>query len=220
MQSKDWVELLKFPLTILIAIIAVVIGSVILNVKPSDIEVGDFKVRLETKIKKDILASNIDIEDQIRKEVEKQLLEQQPQKNIAKTKSASSRQTDFKPLNDVVSDAMASMAKVSTKDGFQTVYKSTVGYIGIASYDIDKKELRNVKIDADNLNQITVGKTYIAKDNLVIRKTNPKKVVDYYEDADKIGIVVKGVKIKLLDNPVEKILEGTKHYWVKVEVLE
>ncbi|MDA3866407.1 MAG: hypothetical protein PF489_06605 [Salinivirgaceae bacterium] len=46
------------------------------------------------------------------------------------------------------------------------------------------------------------------------------KVVDYYEDADKIGIVVKGVKIKLLDNPVEKTLEGTKHYWVKVEVLE
>jgi hypothetical protein len=55
---------------------------------------------------------------------------------------------------------------------------------------------------------------------VVIRKANPVKVVDYYEDADKIGIVVKGVKIKLLDNPVEKTLEGTKHYWVKVEVLE
>ncbi|MFO7862469.1 MAG: hypothetical protein R6U85_00575, partial [Salinivirgaceae bacterium] len=76
------------------------------------------------------------------------------------------------------------------------------------------------KINAEKLNQITVGNTYTATDNLVIRKTNPVKVNDYYEDADKIGIVVKGVKVKLLDNPVKKNLDGTIHYWVKAEVLE
>ena len=54
MEGKDWVELLKLPLTIITAIIAIVLISVILDIEPKDFQVGNVKVDLETKLRKEL----------------------------------------------------------------------------------------------------------------------------------------------------------------------
>ncbi len=216
MESKDWVELLKFPLTILVAIGSVVLGSVILNVKPTNLEVGELKVKLETEIKKELVNSSIDYEEEIRKEVARQLQNIQPSSLESVDFSDSSISLKHSQLTeDVVSDKIAQMAIVSTDSGIESIFKSTVGYIWIGNYS--GAVYTHNQINANSIEEVQVGQSYFVNGNLVIRESSPVENIKYYKGVKKIGVARKGTKVKVLESP--ELDKRYQQYWVKIEVI-
>lgn len=212
MTGKDWAELLKFPLTILVGIFAIVIGSKLLNVRPTEMSIGDLKVKLETEIKQDITNSNIKMEATIRDHVKAEL------KNF-NLDSLAPGGIDALP-KDTASDSASELARVKTDGGTGTIFKSTVGYIWIGNYNTTTKKFSSVLTEADDLNKIDVGQQHHVKGNMVIRKNSPVQNVNYYKGEKNIGLVVRGTAVKILDKPEVKKLSQYDQYWVKIEVLE
>lgn len=214
MQGKDWVELLKFPITILIAIAAIVVGSLILNIKPSVVEIGELKVELQTELTKEIINSNIELEEVVKNEVRKQL-----QYQNTDTSNSSIDNNESEEI-DVVSDQLADLARISNDKGIKNIYKSTIGYIMLANYYPNSNQFRKKKIDFQKLSDIKIGTEYYVNDNMVIRENSPVNNVQYFKGEKKVGLAIKDSKIRILEKPEFKELSGYYQYWVKIKVIE
>jgi len=223
MEGKDWVELLKFPITILVGIGAIVGASYILDIRPTDVAIGQLKVKLETEIRQDIIKSNLNLEEVVREQVRLEL----GQLNSSDTSmfamrdpAASATDSTTTMALNTISDDLAKIAKVKTQSGSsETVFKSTEGYIWVGNYLPGTKKFTNIKINADNLSEIKVGEKYYVNGNMVIRENSPVQNINYYKGEKKKGVAVKGTEIKILEKPDVKKLGGYHQYWVKIEVL-
>jgi len=214
MEGKDWAELLKFPLTIIIGITTIVVGCLALGVKPTTLQVGELKVELEKELKKELVTSNLDIEERIRSEVKTQLQELGFDSTQQKTKDQTPAVTN------VVSDDVARLAKIETPEGSGTVFKSTEGYIWIGNYSLKTKRYSDIKINVDNLRQIEIGKSYFVNGNMVIRETSPVANIDYYRGVKKVGLAVKGTEVQVIEEAKIKTLPGYEQFWIKIRVLK
>lgn len=212
MEGKDWVELLKLPLTIITAIIAIVLISVILDIEPKDFQVGNVKVDLETKLRKELTTSNIDLASNIRKEIIKQL-------KFVKIDSLHLKAHDSILSDDEVSDEVAQIAKMETKNGTENVFVSTEGYIWVGNFYSDTKTYGNVKLNVSDLTEVHVGKRYFVNNNMVIRATSPIDHMNYYHGIKKIGLATKGSEVKILEAPQPRDFHGYKQFWAKIKVI-
>jgi hypothetical protein len=213
MEGKDWAELLKFPVTIITAVIVIIGASLILGIKPSNIEIGDFKVVL-TELRQELIISNIDIEQSIRNEVRNQINE-----TISDSSSISADRSII--ADQEVSDNVAEIAKIKTDKGIENVFKSTEGFIWIGNHNPIEKSYSNIKLgNIESFDQIQIGKEYIVEGNLVIRQSNPVKSANYYESVPQIGVTTRGSKIEVIKivKP-KKIREDYLQYWIKIRVL-
>jgi hypothetical protein len=222
MEGKDWAELLKYPLTIIVAIAAIVIGSMVLGLIPTSIEVGNFKVDLETELRSDLVLQTIGIEETIKELVENEINKRDVQVSSPSSYSLSSLSIIPTPITslDTVSDKVADIAKITTKQGQGTVFKSNQGYIWIGNFNTNSKKFERTTINTNNLKNVKIGEIYVVNSNMVIRENSPVKNINYYKGEKKVGLAVKGTKIKIIEQPEVKELSKNKQYWVKIEVLE
>jgi hypothetical protein len=213
MTGKEWVDLLKLPITIVFAALALVGACKWLGIEPTQIEVGDVKVDLTKQLRKDLF-TNIDIEAIVKEEVKAQL-DAIHAKPVAKKPNGNAELKE-----DVVSDNIAKLAKVVTDKGAENIYKSTEGYIWIGNFNHKIKAYCRQKINIDDLSQIKIGHDYFVNGNMVIRETSPVEHVNYFSGVKKIGLATKGVKVKVLEEPVRKEIGSYSQLWVKIRVEE
>ena len=197
-------------------IVAIIIGSIILDIRPTDLEIGELKVKLETEIKSDIIISNLDMEETIKKEIKNEL------KNMGLDRGFPASDTNLMQGEDtdVVSNEVAEMAKIKSEKGLKTVFRSVIGYIWIGNFNPKSNSFANIKINTDRLDNLKIGDEYIVGGNMVIRKNSPVKNINYYRGEEKVGLAVQGTAVKILDMPEVKKLPAYHQYWVKIEVLQ
>ena len=214
LQGKDWAELLKFPLTIIIGIAAIVVGCLALGVKPATLQVGELKVELETELRKELVTSNLDINEQVRSEVRNQL------KQFGLDSSRLIQKDTVAAVTNVVSDDVAKLAKIETPEGTGTVFKSTEGYIWIGNYFPKTNRYGDIQINVKAMSEIEIGKSYFVNGNMVIRQGSPVKNIDYYRGEKKVGLAVKGTEVQVLEKPEAKPFSNYQQFWVKIRVLK
>ncbi len=214
MQPRDWVELLKLPFTIVITIASVVLASLVLGLRPTDLQIGDVKINLEKELRKELVASNINLEELIREEVQKQLGQGPTPVPLA------GDTVQIKPsANDIVSDQVAALAKINKgSDQVQTIYKSVQGYIWLGNKKSDGEI--QLSINAETFESIKIGAEYTVSGNMVIRENDPTKNPDYFEGEKKIGLAPRNTKVKILERPSFIDLGNKTQYWAKIEVME
>ncbi len=213
-MHENWVNLLKYPLTVVISISSIIGGCYILGVKPSNVQWGDVEVDFRNDITKKVINQHLGINESIENEVKKQLIK------YGLDTAIFLNEVSHIPVNEIVPDKIADLAKIKTEKGIETVYKSTVGYIWTGNFHPETGQFSKIKLNADNLNDIQVGESFYVNGNMVIRENSPVNNVNYFKGEDRIGLAVKGTKVKLLEKPHVKKLGIFDQYWAKIEVLE
>lgn len=210
MTGKDWVELFKFPLTIFVAIISLVIAGLVLGIKPTSFHYGEMEVEFE-HMKKELILTNLNMQEAF----------------IDLKASDTTEGSEPEPPPEVemqqntVSDRVAQFSMVETEEGPQSVFKHVTGYIFIGSFNKATESYENIKVEipGDDLRRLRPGTVTIVNDNLVIRENSPVKNVRYYKGEKKVGLANRGSEVRILERPQMRDLGDFQEYWMKVELL-
>ena len=212
MQGSDWVNLFKFPLTIFVAIVTLVIAGLILGIKPSSFHYGDLKVEFEKDLKKEIFLTNLNLQEALKDETRQDSILPEAQTELEEQLY----------YENTVSDNVAQHSMIQTAQGKQSIFRSVTGYIYIGRFNKITGEFEDIKVSMRNkdIRDIKAGEILMVHNNLVIRENSPVNNVKYFKGEQKVGVTTKGSEVKALDVPEIKSIGDFDEYWVKVEVLE
>lgn len=219
MTGKDWVDLFKFPLTIFVALVTLVIAGLILGIKPSSFKYGELSVEFEKDLKKEILLTNLNLQEAFREETATEAAIVDSTENLEEEPPPPDLIAERR--QNTVSDNVAQFSIVETEQGPESIFKHVTGYIYIGSFNKEINEYTNLKIEIPHgdMRLIRPGEVFLVNDNLVIRQHSPVENVNYFKGEKKVGLASRGSEVRILSRPEARDFGDYKEFWVKVELL-
>ena len=216
-KSAVWVELLKYPVTILSLLLALVGAKSMLGLQfgaVTELGPGGFKFAQEAKGEIADIASKLN----------GALAEIEALKKAAPAAQAASAQTqkELFAASQTVSDQTAQLADVAreiapngpvTRKGYIWIgdYKTAWGKVMLGNTSQGDAPVTTRPED------LPLGSSYTALGNLVVRDGLPSNDAEYFRARSSLGVVPKGTSLRLVSTPVAINREYAVQYWAQIE---
>lgn len=211
-----WVELFKYPVTILSLLLALVVAKSLLGIQFGQVtELGPGGIKFAQEARAEIA--------DIASKLNGALAEIEALKKAAPAAQTASPQTQKEVFaaTQTVSDQTAQLANVAreiapngpvTRKGYIWIgdYKNSWGRVMLGTGENDTP----VKARPEDL---PLSATYTALGNLVVRDGLPSNDAEYFRARSSLGVVPKGTSLKLVGTPVAIDREYAVQYWAQIE---
>jgi hypothetical protein len=213
------VELLKYPLLVFSALIALVLARYLLGLEFGVVtEVGTQGVKFAER-NQATLAAVANIEGK----VNQALVELELLKKSQPAAGPVSRENTARLVEaaQTVSDQTARVEQIGT--GNPTGNRRLKGYIWIGDFDGAWRRAKLAPLDTGqpvNLSpeKLLPGTEYTVLGNMVVREKAPADDEEYYRGVNSLGVIPRGTKVRLVSAPIVRSRESAVQYWAEVEV--
>jgi hypothetical protein len=220
-ENKSWIELLKYPVLILSIVLGLILLDFFLDIDFTRLtKISTSSIEFSTDVNK----ATSELDDRLTK---LELKMDELTKNN-KTDTAESFTTRNIKETQIVSDNIAKLSFSNTdnkNDMTSTNLKEKEGYIWIGNYnnnswsEIQLVDLNNNPINS-NLKSIEINTSYRIKNNLSLRDQKPESSLNYFWHINRTGVIPRGTKIRILEEPVAFKRKKAMQYWAKIKVEE
>jgi hypothetical protein len=215
-EKSNVVELLKYPITILSILLALIAARYFLGITFGAVaEVSASGVKFSQDAKGEIasLAAQLNSATAAIEELRKQ----SPQHAELTPKA----QSALFEASQTVSNQTAQVAKLQADPG--TDSPKSKGYIWIGDYGNDWARVKLAPVDSNDPikvapAQIVAGSEYKVLGNMVVRESLPPNNADYYRSLKSLGIIPVGTKVRILSKPTGIDREFAVQYWAEVSL--
>lgn len=215
-NQPAWIELGKYPITILSIFLALVGAKYVLGITfgpVSEISADGVKFSQDARGEIASLSAQVNAVTKSLEEMKRQL----PSTQL----SAEARSAVFE-ASQIVSDQTAQVTKLYT--AADSTKSALTGYIWVGDYNNKTGEWTRIKLVSPQTNatvttpltQISPGTIFAVTGNLVVRDGLPQNDKDYYQGRKSIGVIPSATHIKILSAPVGIDREYAVQYWAQV----